>query len=180
MSDEQKIEELFENHDFPVYALCDDVFRNLEYHLGPSDWLKSDQIQKCSFCQEQVATRKNSHLDLFACESCFTDIESGEVDIVDPEDHPVSQVIHQLFCEAIQKNYFLVASYEAVFEEYEIKRNTCCVCQQTIMNGDVAISSDHSEIAHYECIKETGFPNYFTPEDFKEVIRDHFSDVFEN
>lgn len=180
MSDERKIDELFENHDFPVYALCSEDFRNLEYHLKASYWSKCHHSEKCSFCDNDSVIKENKYLNLFSCESCFADIKSGEVDIVDPKDHPVSIVIHKMLCDSIQKNYFLVASYEAVFEEYEIERNTCCVCNQTIENQDVAISSDQTEMAHYKCVSETGFPDIFTPDDFKEIIIDHFSDILDD
>ena len=206
MSDREKIEGLFDSYDFPVYALCDILeYQNLN-HLKASYWSKCYQ-GKCSFCQDNTVTRENKYLNLLACESCFTDIKSGEVDVVNPGDHLVSQVIHQILRDLIQKNYFLVASSDMVFEECEIKHNTCCVCQQTIwkpsglnkstegfdlhhplgdakaplrLNEDVALSTNYNEMAHYECVKDTGFLNTFTERDFKDIIEYHFSDLFEN
>lgn len=126
----------------------------------------------CSFCQNP-ASYNNKPVEMTACETCMYDIENGEIDVFNPEDHPVSRKIRTILCDWADREHWSCTSAEELFGEFEVTFNICYVCKKTIEcqpNVEVAIATGSCAIAHYECASEHGFRDYFGEEDYNGIF----------
>jgi hypothetical protein len=171
--DLMKINALINHNDFSIRET------NID-HFGVSNWIPFQNGQ-CSFCNDPEVVKKNEHFNLLGCRSCLQDLTDGEIDIVNPNDHLLSQKIHNIICDGIQKNYFVVVDSDIVFNEYFIKHNICYSCGNKIENCEVAIFAGGNSMAHHNCISESGFVGLLTENDFKDIISTYFEeDILDN
>lgn len=166
-----KINSLLNNtDDFSISAAYID-------YISVYNWIPFQDGQ-CSFCNNPEVIKKNEHYNLLGCKSCIQELIDDEVDIDDPQDHPLSQKIYEILCDFVQKNYFLVVKSNLVFSEYFIEHNTCYSCGNQIENCKVAVFGKRNALAHRNCVSETGFVGLLTDNDFKEIISNNFEGIY--
>ena len=146
-------------------------------YITVSNWIPFQDGQ-CSFCNDLEVIKKNEHYNLLGCKSCIQELIDEEVDVDNPQDHPLSQKIHEILCDFIQKNYFLIVESDIIFNEYFIEHNICYSCGNQIENCDVAVFINGNAIAHHDCVSETGFIGLLTDNDFKGIISDNFEGIY--
>lgn len=143
----------------------------------PILWSCFDGKHDCSFCSdwanyynEAVKDKPNTYEspynnpvvenELYACESCMFDIENGEIDIFNYENHPVSTTLYQLFSNWCNHNYWNKIEPKVYFDVCGIEHNICDICGEILSQKDnIAGSFYDNEVAHEICALRVGF-NY--------------------
>ena len=181
-SDKKKIDELFDNNDFPVYVYYDEI-ENYIKHLNAKYWIFQEIAgTKCTFCGD-ASKYINRELKMNACRSCYSYIYDAEVDAVDAEEHIVSEKIRLDFCNWIDREWCLWVEDINYFDEYGIEYNICYVCHQKIIPApedsvkrtELAVTQNNF-VAHWDCVKDVGFKGCFSEEDYTDIIRNKLAD----
>lgn len=110
---------------------------------------------------------------MLACDICMSDIENKELDIINPDDHPVSMKLRNIICNWLDMNHWCCVGTNIYFCEYNIIYNHCYVCSKNIDNiegMDIAIATGGGAFAHYECANSKGFRNYFSKKSYNEIL----------
>lgn len=182
-----KLETILRHNDHPAHvdtAIADELFDHMKLILWKEIEFVPVVVQgkehiphnerKCSFCTEP-AEFHNEVADMLACETCMYDIRNKEIDIMNPEDHPVSIRLRSILCDWADKHHYCCVDSEVFFGEYHVEYNRCFICHNTIERDPeeevlVAIATGAGAIAHYQCAHSTGFQNYFTTTDYNEIL----------
>src|SRR5436853_1932151 len=177
-----KLDEVLDVMDHPVYVDRGDISTFFD-KLNMVFWKAIDTHQiKCSFCYD-IAEFFNKPINMHACSSCIQDLENKEIDVINPEDHALSNKLRSIICQWIDMNHYCCCNSVEFFEEYNIIYNTCHICNEVIENNsedDVAIATNARAIAHYKCAEAIGFRNHFTEEDYDGIISSiHIDDYIE-
>lgn len=175
--DQDKIEQLLDNHDHPVYVdhhEPDILFDNLKLIFWKS---YRGESRSCYFCCEPAAYY-NSQACMYSCEECMYDIENKEIDILAPNDHPVSVKLRELLCDWVDREYWCSTDTQSFFDDYGITANLCYICNTVIEKhpGDEVAIAGTTAIAHLKCI-DTGFRNYFFDSDYDDIFASKACDV---
>jgi hypothetical protein len=175
--DQSNLENMMECNDYHTFVERDEIesfFDRLKLLFWYPINKRPDNVdeQRCSFCKT-VATYHNDSAEMLACDACMYDIENKEIDIINPDEHPVSLKLRTIVCNWIDKNYYMSTSTDSYFDEYGIKYNKCFICCDVIANEpktDISIAIGADAIAHYSCIEREGFKDYFTTESYNDII----------
>lgn len=163
------LEDCLEWDDHPIYLDIEDIivlFDNLKLHW----WEPSTGI--CSFCTDG-ANHFNKMTDLFTCDTCYADFESGEIDITNPCDHSISSKLRLIVCDWIDKHYFAESDCSHFLKN--CKYNICDICKTIIDSNykdNIAIADDARAIAHINCVQTTGFKNHYSQQHYDGIIED--------
>jgi len=169
--DAEKIDTLLDHNDHPLFVDSGEITEMFDL-LSIVFWTKYSGDRSCSFCHEP-AWHHNEQINMYACATCMLDLENGEVDVFQPDDHPVSLKLFNIIREWVDTNHWTSAQTAVYFDEYEITHNYCHVCQNTIENIPetyVAIATGGKAVAHSECATREGFRNCFT--DYEDICED--------
>lgn len=131
-------------------------------------WSRYHDQHSCSFCCSP-AVYHNEYallpvsgllLGLYACDSCMYDLENGEVDIINHDDHPLSLELYHIICDWINKNYWVDTDAESYFDTHNITYNRCDICHEIIYDDhgqSIALAHDGLFVAHKQCAVSKGF-----------------------
>lgn len=165
------IDEIFDNHDYPVFVDRSDVESYFD-ELKLEWWKHASTDKSCSFCNN-TGSYRNSMSNMIACDTCMLELTDREFDIFEPEDHQLSITIRQFLCQWANKECMVMEPVEVFFDEYGVVCNTCYVCNKSILNIPdtyVAIPDDGNAIAHQHCVKDVGFENYYSHEAYNNIF----------
>lgn len=174
--DKKTIDRFLEDADFPLYTGFDDYRSNLESFLPGKNW-DFFSNGKCSFC-DSTAEYENETLHLYACSTCYIDINDGEFDLAKPGDHSVSKKLHQDLRDVIDKEY----ASNGYYNYMKLSPTPCYVCNQVISEGEIIMTEigDNYAIAHPNCYEQHGFKGLFTKENYESIIESIEEDLLES
>lgn len=177
---QEKINQLENNHDFPVFVNYDSIEHIINKIKGRY-WQNQLSGKRCTFCSEH-AMYWNYHLEMRACISCLIEIKNGKMDILDPRNHSLSKKLRSMFCDWVNREYYNLVEDIIYFHEYKITYNQCHLCHQTIeCSADnqwigiaiVTRSCQGTFVAHHSCAQKDGFRNVFTDQDYNNIFTGH-------
>lgn len=182
MFDSMKLGYLLETLNFPMGCIDYSEINLVRNYLDSYNYKSCNGNHNCTFCSHKASyiyTLK--HENIHACDKCFNYIRDQRVDIFNPGKRSINIFIRKNLENFIDKNYYLKASYDQIYKELNISHNKCCMCSRTINNKGIqeklAVANYGSkyDIAHYDCISQNGFSNFFTSDEYIEIIADHFN-----
>lgn len=144
------------------------LFNNLKLIF----WKPQDIIpdSRCTFCYDQ-AKFFNERCDMLACDSCMLELEYQEIDLSKPEDHPLSKFLYYKIRDLMERNFYFLISSDIYFEEFDVKYNTCDICQKIIDNDcEIALFSSLGPISHHKCLNRDGFYGHITNDQYGSAI----------
>lgn len=157
--------------DYPVYVNRSEIKKYFD-NLKLLRWKPISTDRLCSFCSDN-GNYHNAKSDIVACGTCMIELSDQEFDIFYPEDHKLSMQIRDYVCQWVNKECMIVISVDLFFGEYGMKYNLGYHCLQPILNienTDVAMPHDGNVIAHYDCVKDRGFENYYSHEVYNSIF----------
>jgi hypothetical protein len=111
-SDMKKIDKMMSYCDFPIYVNYDEIETYIK-DMKEKHWKMKNTGVKCSFCGNS-SEYYNENLKMGACVSCFSDIRNSEIDVVHPEDHPVSKKMRENFVTGLIENSIMLSMKENI------------------------------------------------------------------
>lgn len=173
--DTKLLNEILDGLDHPVYVYWDELDHLFDI-LKSDKWLPTKLTFPCFFCAE-LSTYRNKNQLIFICDHCFGQLENQEIDLMDPENQPVSVKLRSLVCDWIDLNYYSVISANDLFNDCKFTWNICTICQKEInQEDDVAIPTDNA-IAHYICASTKGFRNFYSKYDYNQIMNGHIDNL---
>lgn len=176
--DQAILEMILDHCDHPAYVDYDPVYVLFD-RFKLAFWCKNVNINSvCSFCQE-MALYHNKYVEMCACIECMADIKNKEIDVLDPQDHPMSIKLRNILCDWANKNHWCRIPSESYFNEYDLNCDMCYICNMSIRNNDsdIAIATGCRAVAHSDCATSSGFQNYFTEEEYNIIFSDLDVDI---
>lgn len=167
---------LKQKHDIDTMDWLLDVSDHIEYFIKSiksTHWIKLYETQSCTFCLHRHGTYKNDEFKLISCDECFSDIYTGEIDILDPCDHNVSQYIRKFFCEWVDMNYYgFIDSGD--FCDRKISYNQCDICDNLLkpFDGNFALTVENSNffVCHDYCIENNRIKNFYNDNNYNDIF----------
>lgn len=102
-------------------------------------------------------------------------ITEKEIDVINSGDCPVSSWLRVFLCDWIDRNHWTSVSTNSYYNEY----NKCFICSNIIENkDDIAVATGGKGVAHFDSGDDIGFRNYFSKEEYDEIISELYTTNF--
>lgn len=181
LSDQNVLETILDNNDFPIYVETNDITRIFN-NINSAYWRKITDIlpYTCTFC-DGAAEYYNTQCDMHSCQSCVSDILTGEIDVFNAGDHKLSQYLCKFICNSIDMNYWHPEEISSYFNDYNVTHNICSICHKIIENAPntnitgypndyIGISGDCDRVAHAQCAETHGFNYYLSVDEYSDIF----------
>lgn len=162
---------ILDSMDFPVYVDIDEIYSYFKKLKGKY-WIKIS-TSNCTFC-DKSGLYQNIENNLNACETCHSNITSGNIDIIDVNDKlELNNKLRDVLCNCINHNYYELIKLNSYFEEYGGSIKNCEICLNTLDSEYIAICP--KLVAHEECIKNKGAG--YTKKEYDNLIYIYFDEI---